>query len=48
MEIRRSHSERWKNVICEMDAGRTDCIGDWVSKDVATRDRATTYIHTYI
>jgi hypothetical protein len=30
---KKAYSELWKNVICEMDNGRTDFIGDWVSND---------------
>jgi hypothetical protein len=31
--------ELWNNVVYEMETGRTDFVGDWVSKDVATRHK---------
>jgi hypothetical protein len=30
-----------------LETGRTDFVGDWVSKNVALSHRTTTYIHTY-
>jgi hypothetical protein len=39
--------ELWKNVGYEMENGRADFIGNWLSKD-DTNHRMTTYIHTYI
>jgi hypothetical protein len=45
---KKAYSELWNNVVYEMETGRTDFFGDWVSKDVAIRCRTTTYIHTYI
>jgi hypothetical protein len=44
----KAYSERWKDVIYKMETGRTDFVGDWVSKDVAIRHRMTIYIHTHI
>jgi hypothetical protein len=43
----KAYSERWKNEVYEMETGRRDFVGDWVSKDVAIRHRMTTYIHTH-
>jgi hypothetical protein len=42
---KKAYSERWKNVVCEMETGRTEFVGDWMLKDVAICHR-TTYIHT--
>jgi hypothetical protein len=44
----KAYSERWKNVVYEMQTGRTDFVGGWMSKDVAVRHRTTTYIRTYM
>jgi hypothetical protein len=44
---KKAYSERWKNMVYEVETGRTDFFGVWVSKDVILR-RTTTYIHTYI
>jgi hypothetical protein len=38
-----AYSELRKNVVSDMESGRTDFVGDWVSKDLAIRHR-TTYI----
>jgi hypothetical protein len=35
-----------KNVVYDMETGRTDFVGDLVSKHVAIRHRTTTCIHT--
>jgi hypothetical protein len=45
---KKAYSELWKNVVSKMDTGRTDFVGDWVSKYVAIRHRTNTYIHTHI
>jgi hypothetical protein len=37
-----------KNVVYDVETGRTDFVGDLVSKYVAIRHRTTTCIHTYI
>jgi hypothetical protein len=42
---KKTYSELWKNVVYKMETGRTDFVGDWVSKDVAKRHRTTTDIH---
>jgi hypothetical protein len=41
----KAYSELRKNVFSAMETGRTELVGDWVSKDVAIRHRTTTYIH---
>jgi hypothetical protein len=33
-------------VASEKQTGRTEFVGEWVSKDVVIRHRTTTYIHT--
>jgi hypothetical protein len=45
---KKAYLEVWKNVVSEMEAWRTDFVGDWVSKDVAIRHGTTTYIHTHM
>jgi hypothetical protein len=35
-------------VVCEMETGRTDFVGDWVSIDVAIRRRTTAFTHIHI
>jgi hypothetical protein len=35
-------------VVCEMETGRTEFVGDWVSKDVAIRHRKITYTHKMV
>jgi hypothetical protein len=42
---KKAYSELRKNVVSEMETGRTDFVRDWVSKDVRHR---TTYILVYI
>jgi hypothetical protein len=37
-----------KIVVSEMETGRTDFVGDWVSKDVTIRHRTTTCLYIYI
>jgi hypothetical protein len=39
---KKAYSERCNNVVYEMETGRTDFFGDWVSKNVAIRHRTTT------
>jgi hypothetical protein len=41
---KKAYLELWQNVVYETETGRTDFIGDWVSKDVAIRHRTTTYM----
>jgi hypothetical protein len=43
---KKANLELWKNAGYEMETGRADFIGDWVSNDVDTHHRMTTYIHT--
>jgi hypothetical protein len=45
---KKAYTQRWKNVAYDMGIGRTELVGDWVSKDVAIRHRTTACIHTYI
>jgi hypothetical protein len=35
-------------VVCEMETGRTEFVGDWVSKYVAIRHRKITYTHKMV
>jgi hypothetical protein len=43
---KKAYSERWKNVVYEMETGKTELLEDWVSKDAAIRHRTTnTYLH---
>jgi hypothetical protein len=41
-KMKKAYSERWHNVVYEMETRRSDFVGDRVSKDVATRHRTTT------
>jgi hypothetical protein len=45
---KKAYSDRWKNVVYEKEAGRTDFVGDWVSKDIAIRHQTTTMHTMYI
>jgi hypothetical protein len=45
---KKAYSERWKNVVYEMETGGTDFVADSVPKDVAIRHRTTTYVRKYI